>query len=596
MDPRRRSPGSIPALLFLGTAALYLFRLGRAGLYDLDEAVYAEIAREMLALHDWLTPHLDSVPYLEKPPLHDWLTALSLAAGGANAFFARLPAALAAAAAAALTGDLGRRLWGRRAGWAAGAVLATSFGFFIFGRMAMPDMLFTALVAAAFWGYGRALLEPAAPAWCARFGGAAVGAAVMAKGLIGLVFPALATGLFVLLMRDFGLIRRLRLVSGGVLLLLLAAPWHAAVSAAHPGFFQFYFVNEHVSRFLGHRKLVNYATLPIPLFLALTLVWFCPWSAFLPAAFARFRPRRSDPAMLFATLWAAAVVGFFLLSAARLEYYGLPALPALALIVGRLWGDEIGRPAAGRSRAMAWTWVGLGLFAACLVPAAFSFPRLEHLTFYNLFPKAVPSAAIPPGALASARVDDVPGFGVLVPLLETVVALIVAGVAGAGWAWRRGRRGASFAGLVLALVAGLAVVGGGFALFEPYGSEVRLAAVIREVVPAGAPLVLDGRYERHAGLGFYGGRTVTLLRGNEGVLGFGVRSGEAPPGTFASESDLDRRWRGTAPVYLVSADPDRLARMRELNPATTVLGRTGPNWLLANRPPPETLAPPRDRN
>src|SRR6185312_1661372 len=448
MDQRENSGRWLPAALCLGAAALYLFRLGQAGLYDLDEAVYAEIAREMLALHDWLTPHLDFVPYLEKPPLHYWLTALSLRLGGATAFFARLPAALAAAAAAALTGDLGRRLWGRRAGWAAGAVLATSFGFFIFGRMAMPDMLFAALVTAAFWGYGRAFLDAEASAGCALFGAAATGAAVMAKGLIGLVFPALAIGLFLLWVRDWRVLRRLRFFSGALVFLLIAVPWHWAMSAAHPGFFHFYVVNEHIKRFLGRRALVNYATLPIPTFLALTLVWFCPWCVFLPAAFARFRLRRADPAFLFAALWAAAVIGFFVLSASRLEYYGLPALPALALIVGRLWADEIDRP-GGRSRAMAWTWIGLGAFAACMVPAVFLFPRLEQHTFYNLFPQAVPAESIPAGALARAQVDAVPGFGILVPLLETVAVLVIAGIAAAGWAWRAGRPQRSFAALVL---------------------------------------------------------------------------------------------------------------------------------------------------
>ncbi|HEX3731237.1 MAG TPA: glycosyltransferase family 39 protein [Opitutaceae bacterium] len=595
MDRPERNARWIPAVLFLGTAALYLFRLGQAGLYDLDEAVYAEIAREMLALRDWLTPHLDFVPYLEKPPLHYWLTALSIQAGGATAFFARLPAALAAAAAAAFTADLGRRLWGPRAGWAAGAILATSFGCYIFGRMAMPDMLFAALVTAAFWGYGRALLEADAPGGCALVGAAAMGAAVMAKGLIGLIFPALVIGLFLLWIRDGRGLRRLRLFSGALVFLLVAVPWHGAMSAEHPGFFRFYVVNEHLKRFLGHRALVNYHTLPIPTFLALTLVWFCPWSVFLPAALVRFRLRRADPAFLFVALWAAAVIGFFVLSASRLEYYGLPALPALALIVGRLWADEIGR-SDGRSRAMAWTWIALGAFAACLVPAALLFPRLEHLTFYNLFPQAQPAESIPATALARAQVDAVPGFGVLVPLLETVVILIIAGVAAAGWAWRRGRPARSFAGLLLTLVIGLAVVGRGFALFEPYGSVARLAAIVRAEAPAGAAVILEGRYERHAGLGFYTARPIALYHGSDGVLAFGTRYGAPPPGTFLADGDFAGIWQGPAPAYFVSDAPDCLARTRALDPGTVILGRTGPTWLLAHRPPPETLAPPRDRN
>src|ERR1019366_919996 len=105
-----------PALLLLGAAALYLFRLGRVGLYDLDESVYAKVSREMLVLKNWVTPHLDFIPFVEKPPLLYWLNAIALKALGLSEFFARLPTALAAVAGVGFVYGIGRDLWGRH-GW-----------------------------------------------------------------------------------------------------------------------------------------------------------------------------------------------------------------------------------------------------------------------------------------------------------------------------------------------------------------------------------------------------------------------------------------------------------------------------------------------
>ncbi|MGA3006433.1 MAG: glycosyltransferase family 39 protein, partial [Opitutaceae bacterium] len=135
-----------PVLLIAGAAALYLFRLGRVGLFDPCEGMYAEIPREMIVLKDWITPHFNFVRYFEKPPLLYWLNALAYRLFGLSEFSARLPTAAAAIAGIAFVYAIGRDLWGRRAGWAAGAILGTSFGYFIFGRLALPDMLFTALL------------------------------------------------------------------------------------------------------------------------------------------------------------------------------------------------------------------------------------------------------------------------------------------------------------------------------------------------------------------------------------------------------------------------------------------------------------------
>jgi hypothetical protein len=407
--------------------------------------------------------------------------------------------------------------------------------------------------------------------------------AVLAKGLPGLVLPALAVGAFILVTRDWRLVRRLKLAQGGALFLIIAAPWHILVARENPGFLRFYFINEHILRFLGHRPLVNYASLPVTTYLAITLVWFCPWSIFLPAAIPHCWPRslsgnRMERGSLLVLLWAGAVVGFFALSSSRLEYYALPALPALALCVGRLWDEEIsGPPGRFRSRAVKLIWVAL-----CLAPAAYLFPRLEHLRFYNLFPEAPPPPEIGSAIPRTAQIYDVPGFARLVPLFEAVTALLIAGSALSAWAWFRRRPKLALICLVVTMGAGLAATEDGFLLFAPYRSAAQLATVIRREFRHGDQIVIEGRYEHHAGVGFYTRRRVRIYRGHEGVLVYGSHYAGAE-GIFLSEAEFAQLWRGPARIYLVSPAADCWDRLRAMEAGTVVLGRTGQTWLFANR-------------
>ena len=94
-----------------GADALWL-PAGRPGADGPDEGRYAEIAREILLLRDSLIPHLNLFPYLEKPPLVYWLTALSFKVLGYTELAARLPSAAAALGGLLLAYGLARSLWG----------------------------------------------------------------------------------------------------------------------------------------------------------------------------------------------------------------------------------------------------------------------------------------------------------------------------------------------------------------------------------------------------------------------------------------------------------------------------------------------------
>ncbi len=583
--PRWALPG-----LLLGTVVICFTGLGAAGLYDPADGLYAEVAREMVVLRDWLTPRLDFVRYFEKPPLLYWLNAAAIEAFGPTQFAAHLATALAAVAGVGFTYGIGRGLWGRRAGIAGGAVLATSLGYFIFGRVGLPDMLFVASLTAAFLGFARGLLDDAPRPGAVVGAYAAMALAVLAKGLIGVVFPALTLGGFVVLTRDWRILRRMEILRGGAVFLLIAAPWHILAGIANPGFFRFYFVNEHLLRFLGRREPIDYATLPVALYLGIAAIWFFPWVVFLPVAIRRCWPgcrpaSKEERGGLFVLLWAAAVIGFFAVCQSRQEHYSLPALPALALCVGRLWAAV---PAAGDrppwSRVLMASWVALAVVAAALVPVSYLFGRLEHHAFYNLF-RGDGSAdpPLPPAAMASMRINLDPAFGAMIPLFRAVGATLGAGAAAAAALWLRLRPRAAVATLVGTLAVFLLVLQHGFVVFTPQRSIAPLAAVARDEIRSGDQIVVDGPYGAFAGVDFYTGRPAMVLNGRAADLLFGSRYPEAAP-VFVDDRQFAAIWRGPGRVFFFTNRADRLGLLRALSPTTLVLGRTAQNWLLANRP------------
>jgi len=591
-SPRPQGSGSAwgLALLVAGSAAFYLLRLGLAGLYDPNEGMYAEIPREMLLLGDWVTPRFNFVRYFEKPPLLYWLTALAYSLLGVSQFSARIVTACAAVAGIGIVYGIGRDLWGWRAGLASGLILATCFGHFIFSRIVLTDMLFTVLLAAGFWGLLRGLLteSPRPAAVLAAYG--ALGLAILTKGLIGLVFPVLAVGAFLVVCRDRALWQRLDLVRGGLVFVAVVAPWHILAGLRNEGFFWFYFINEHVLRFLARRDILDYAPMPISTYLAMVAAWMFPWSVFLPVALWRHFPRRrpqtrAERGDLFLVLWAAVVVGFFALSASRLEYYSMPAFPALALLAGRLWDGELAGLARRRGKnAVTYCCVALLVMGAALVPISWMFPRLEQVSFYNMLPAIdAYSRDIQYGILSKAEVYTAPSYEELVPLLHSASVFFLIGTAAAlaAWLWRGPCL--AFACLVAGMVPTLAYAHAGIIAFEPHRSIVDLAGIVRREFRPGDQIVIEGPYENFASVNFYTGQRAKVLDGMFGDLVFGARYPEAK-GIFLDEEQFGEIWRGEGGVFLFSDSPTRPAKLDASGRAPVVLGRTGKNWLLSNRP------------
>src|SRR5881409_2011113 len=238
----KKSSDRLQQLVILLALSL-LFFLPKLGMpfLDPDEGLYASIPHEMLSDGDWTIPHLNGVPYLEKPPLYFWLTALAFRVIGPSEWATRLPSALASLGTVVLTWRIGRRLYGARAGLFAGIAVATVVGNALYVRRASTDQLFVFCLTLAMYGFLRDAERPdrGRARFLLFYLGAALG--VLAKGFLGVVFPVLIVGLGLATVRRSGLRssvplgwRELNLVRGTALFAIIAVPWHALVAWRSP--------------------------------------------------------------------------------------------------------------------------------------------------------------------------------------------------------------------------------------------------------------------------------------------------------------------------------------------------------------------------
>ncbi len=337
-------------------AALALWLLATAWVRPLmlpDEGRYTGVAAAMLH-GDALVPRLHGLPYFHKPPLMYWIDAAAMGLLGANEFAARIAPALGAwLMGAAIFLDLRRRV-GRREALIALGVLATCPFFFIGAQYANHDMLVAGLITVAIVSAGRAADADSAPqalrwsvaAWLAA------GLAVLAKGLIGVVLPALVLLPALAWQRRWGAITRLLHPLALLAFAAIVAPWFAAMAQRFPGFLDYFFLEQHVRRFAqGGFNNAQPWWFFVPVVLLLTL----PWSLWLPA-WSRRGTRPVAAVALPYAWWIAAVLVFFSLPQSKLVGYALPALAPLAALC-----------ALAAARGRAWRWALPAAALACVV-------------------------------------------------------------------------------------------------------------------------------------------------------------------------------------------------------------------------------------
>ena len=355
-------------LVVLLGAALYLPGLGKTGLWDPWETHYAEVAREMVVSGNWLEPtwehspgqELDRKYFFSKPALSMWLMAAGMQlfgihdpAGGiadGAEWFIRLPFALLAIVGLLGAFALGRRFFGPTVGLVAAVILGTCPQYYFVARQAMTDMPLVGLMTA-----GMALLacgglddEPRPRLLYAGY--LCLGLAVLAKGLVGFALPGLVFLVYFIVSGDWARLRRMRLVTGGALALVVAAPWYVYLSLASAArgllddegktFFQRFFIHDHLHRLAsgvhGDRGTFAY-------FIKQLGIGTQPWFPFMLWGGVRSALRldggrerdRRQRAELFVFVWALVAFGLYSLSVTKFHHYALPAVPAMAVLAAR---------------------------------------------------------------------------------------------------------------------------------------------------------------------------------------------------------------------------------------------------------------------
>jgi peptidoglycan/LPS O-acetylase OafA/YrhL len=358
---------------------------------------------------------------------------------------------------------------------------------------------------------------------------------------------------------------------------VIAAPWHILVGLRNPGFFWFYFINEHLLRFLGKRYPMDYGTVPLVPFWLLHLVWLFPWSIYLLTL---FRPSNfkqavveSKRGVVLPVVWALVILLFFSFSS-RLEYYTVPAIPALALLAGA-------QCAAYWERGKKWPGMALGLLGALvgavLLISAVSVSAnmsagwlklkdnpdlyvfyLGHL--FDLTPESV-LALRTPLILAGA------GLGMFLPLHHfSKQAEVKAALIGAGMS-------------VFFVAANL-----GFAIFAPRLTSKPVADEINRRLSGDPLIIIDGEYEEGCSVAFYTRRTVLLHNGRSSNLEYGSRYPDAPP-LFPDDVALRKIWDdANRRVFLLTFEYKQ-AKLDALLPQHKfLLFRYGDKMLYSNRP------------
>ena len=584
-------------VVLLIAAMIYLTGiLSPPSLMDDSDAVEAQIARNMLSSGDWVTARLDGVVFLEKSPLSWWLMNIGYKLFGFHDWAARIAFAVTAIGLAWLTAVFARWAFGRQAGFYAGLVMATCAGLWLFTRILIPDVMLTFVIALAMWAFLRALdVEERSPAIWARVFFVSLGLGLLLKSLIGVVFPIGAGIVFLLItgqLFSWSTWKKLRPISGTVLMLIVAVPWHVLATIRNPpyfawtlksmpghyhGFLWFYFINEQLLRFLNLRYPRDYDTVPRVWFWLFHLIWLFPWSVYLAAVSRlRFKPvDRAGRVRLLALCWIGFVLVFFTFSTTQ-EYYSMPCYPAFALLLGSAMSEE-NSWVRGGTRVLTIVCCIAGVVCFAILVAVRNVPTPGDITAaLSVHPNAYKLSL---GHMEDLTLDS---FAYLrMPLAFAGAGFLLGAIGTLRAGGRRRFLRASLAAAIMMVLffqaARLAMV-----KFDPLLSSRDIAQTLLKDPPG--QIILDHSYWWFSSIPFYTGESVLLLNGNRENLEYGSNAPN-PPDVFIDDARLRALWLGPQRYYLV-ARAGQLSRFTDLlgRDRIEIVDRSGGKMLLTNMP------------
>lgn len=591
------SPVLVWVLLLVIFLSVHFAALFGAPLLDDADATHAQAAQHIVESGDWVTLKVNGIRYLEKPALPYWIVACDYRLFGQNAFATHLPLALSVLGCTILAWLWARQAWGDRAALYAALGMLTSSGVFLFTRIFIPEALLTFLLSLALYCFltGMERNKPGRiyVTW------AALALAVLTKGLIAPVFFFGAVIPYALLSGQWRRWKQMRIFTGFLLFLAIAAPWHLLAGLRNPdhghpigniptqgnvhGFYYFYFINEHVLRFLGQRYPHDYAKLPGIFYWVLHLVWLFPWSLFLPVLLIRawitrrqwmdyLRPDRGDTVAFYIdnalrtdvatyvsqlkfrtrttwllSLYAVFILLFFALSTNQ-EYYTWPAyFPLVVLAAGALANTE----SSEKNEGAAWLNAAHALLLlfgwAAAGALAWGLWESRKLPFVSDIGTLLAHRQVADYSLSMAHFFDLtgPSFAALrTPAILAAIALFLGPLL--SWLLRLGKKHiASTVTIAWTAAVFLVAANVAFARFTPMLSSKPIADIINANASPGDTLILYGDQADGSSVIFYTHQKLNhpalLVNGRTTSMIWGSYYPDAPK-IFLEDGNLVQDW------------------------------------------------------
>lgn len=532
------------AFLTVVLGCLFFVLLGSRPLFVPDEGRYAEIAREMIASHDWVTPTLNGITYFEKPILFYWLGAIAIKVGGLNLWSLRSINAILGLLGCLFTYAWSRWFYDRATGLLAAGILATSSLYFVMSHMVsldLPVTVFnTATLMAAFCAYQAQ--TPAATRIALTLAAISAALAVLTKGLIGIVFPGLIFLAFIACTHGWRRLWQLPLLSSFCVFLIIATPWHVLVNHRHPEFFYFYFIEQHFLRYttkdIGHYQ-------PVWFFIPTLLAGLFPWVVFLPQTLVQackqaIKPNPERTLTRFLLIWVVIIFTFFSFSKSKLIPYILPLFPPLAILMA----------ATLRKAALKAALVSLIVLSVAVL----------------IISTKLLTSAVLPNPLAAQHA------------ITLALSLLITGVFFSLLSIKRRRKGTL---ALMAISSGLFLIMA-FSAFPDMDSRtiLPLTEVLQPLLKPGDDVITYDQY--YQDLPFYLQRQVTILNWrNELTYGMAHQDTHA---FMINDAEFWKRWRSERRVF-VFINLAELVKLEAMHPdlRATVLATTTNTAVITNK-------------
>ena len=508
--------------------------MGPRALWDPDEGRYAEMAREILVLHDWVTPHLNYLLYFEKPMMFMWLEAFSFKVFGVSEWAARLVSLLDALCGVFLIGLMAKKLWGIRAGLIASLCLITSVEYFVLASAVDINMTLALFLTSAFVFFWLGHAEGRAGYFYLFW--ASMACATLTKGPIGVILPVGGIGIYILITRQFKLIRQSRPVTGILLYLAITLPWFILVSIRNPDFFNFFFINQNIQRYAMSKERYQ----PFYYFFLVIIAGFLPWTFLLPTVVKETWMHRMSREIIYIALWFGFIFVFFTPSNSKLATYVLPCFPPLALLLAYAVHS-----APDKARipliltGIFWFFAGIALVMSQFILVhglmSLSGNGIGPFMHYGGLMGGVVIIGVVSGMLLGLKYDNAAGIGII--------------------------------GVTIMITA---------LIFTPLWDDMRSTkALVKDIQPQARLYTYKSYYPSSS---FYTQRKVALVD-YSGELDFGVRR-SISQGAMLTADELARLMKADKDAYCLST-MKRLPALRKRIPDLTVVRQAGNMCLLS---------------